>query len=232
MLYAKCAKHKYHYMHIILFMLGSRDYPKLIQDKLREIYSGVKHRQLDSNTIDVIEAIQCNRLSYYERTEPKNDDVPQIIQRILRLAFRDALGSKSAEYKVENLTLIIIPDLVFEKDFVVNFYPISTLPDSLLPGDMLYTNACLFALERELGVVVYVTPDGQQTQFFVGKSNRMFEQVVRRARILSILLGERKTPVIEPSQFCLTCKYNDRCFPQQKDNSAQLLEGLFGLAKK
>ena len=58
MLYAKCAKHKYHYMHIILFMLGSRDYPKLIQDKLREIYSGVKHRQLDSNTIDVIEAIQ------------------------------------------------------------------------------------------------------------------------------------------------------------------------------
>ena len=220
-------------MHLTLFMLGSRDYPKLIQDKLMQIYSaGVKHKQLDSDTIDVAEAIQCNRLSYYERTEPENDALPQIIQRISKLGFRDVMGSKAAEYKVENLTLIVTPDLVFEKDFVVNIYPVSTIPDSLVPGDMLYTNACLFALDREVGVVVYVTPDGQQTQYFVGKSNRMFEQVVRRARILSILLGERKTPVIEPSQYCLNCKYNDRCFPQQKDNSPQLLEGLFGLGKK
>ena len=198
-----------------------------------QIYcAGVKHKQLDADTIDVAEAIQCNRLSYYERTEPENDALPQIIQRILRLGFRDAMGSKVAEYKVENLTLTVTPDLVFEKDFVVNFYPVSTLPDSLLPEDMLYTNACLFALEREVGLVVYVTQDGQQTQFFVGKSNRMFEQVVRRARILSILLGERKTPVIEPSRYCLTCKYNDRCFPQQKDTGPQLLEGLFSLGKK
>jgi CRISPR-associated exonuclease Cas4 len=214
-------------------MLGSRDFPKLILDKLIQIYcAGAKHNQLDADTIDVAEAIQCNRLSYYERTEPENDALPQIIQRILKLGFRDALGSIAAEYKVENLTLTVTPDLVFEKDFVVNFYPVSTLPDSLLPEDMLYTNACLFALEREVGVVVYVTQDGQQTQFFVGKSNRMFEQVVRRARILSILLGERKTPVIEPSKYCLTCKYNDRCFPQQKDTGPQLLEGLFSLGKK
>lgn len=214
-------------------MLGSRDFPKLILDKLIQIYcAGAKHNQLDEDTIDVAEAIQCNRLSYYERTEPENDALPQIIQRILKLGFRDALGSVAAEYKVENLTLTVTPDLVFEKDFVVNFYPVSTLPDSLLPEDMLYTNACLFALEREVGVVVYVTQDGQQTQFFVGKSNRMFEQVVRRARILSILLGERKTPVIEPSKYCLTCKYNDRCFPQQKDTGPQLLEGLFSLGKK
>lgn len=214
-------------------MLGSRDFPKLIQDKLLQIYcAGVKQKQLDADTIDVAEAIQCNRLSYYERTEPENDALPQIIQRILRLGFRDAMGSKAAEYKVENLTLTVTPDLVFEKDFVVNFYPVSTLPDSLLPEDMLYTNACLFALEREVGLVVYFTQDGQQTQFFVGKSNRMFEQVVRRARILSILLGERKTPVIEPSRYCLTCKYNDRCFPQQKDTGPQLLEGLFSLGKK
>jgi CRISPR-associated exonuclease Cas4 len=214
-------------------MLGSRDFPKLILDKLIQIYcAGAKHNQLDADTIDVAEAIQCNRLSYYERTEPENDALPQIIQRILKLGFRDALGSIAAEYKVENLTLTVTPDLVFEKDFVVNFYPVSTLPDSLLPEDMLYTNACLFALEREVGLVVYVTQDGQQTQFFVGKSNRMFEQVVRRARILSILLGERKTPVIEPSKYCLTCKYNDRCFPQQKDTGPQLLEGLFSLGKK
>jgi CRISPR-associated exonuclease Cas4 len=214
-------------------MLGSRDFPKLIQDKLMQIYGArLKHKQLDSDTIDVAEAIQCNRLSYYERTEPENGALPQIIQNILRQGFLSAMGSPSAEYKVENLTLLVTCDLVVEKDFIVNFYLVSTLPDSLLPKDMLYTNACLFALERELGVVVYVTPDGQQMQFFVGKSNRMFEQVVRRARILSMLLDERKTPVIEPSQFCLTCKYNDRCFPQQKDNSPQLLEGLFGAGKK
>ncbi len=214
-------------------MLGSRDYPKIVQDKLMQIYDArSKDKKLDSNTIEVAEAIQCNRLSYYNRTQPESDALPQIIQNLLRQGFLSAMGSTTAEYRVENLTLLVTPDLIVEKDFIVNFCLVSTIPDSLLPKDMLYTNACLFALERDLGIVVYVTPDGQQSQFFVGKSNRMFEQVVRRARILSMLLGEQKTPVIEPSQFCITCKYNDRCFPQQKDNSAPILEGLFGSGKK
>jgi CRISPR-associated exonuclease Cas4 len=80
-------------------------------------------------------------------------------------------------------------------------------------------------------VVVYVTPTGEYSQFFVGKSNRMFEHVIRRARILSMLLDEKKTPAVEPGEACLYCKYYDRCFPQQRDTSQNLLEGLFGSRK-
>lgn len=210
-------------------MLGSRDYAKMISDKLKQIHSTrLKSKQLDNHTIDVEEAIQCTRLSYYERMERIDDAIPEIINNLLKETFLSKLDSAVAEYTVEKLRLLVTPALIVDDDVIVNFTVVSNLPDKVTPGDLLYTNACLFALDRELGVVVYVTPEGSHTQFFVGKSNRMFEHVIRRARILSMLLEDRKIPVIEPSQFCLSCKYNERCFPQQKDTSLHLLEGLFG----
>lgn len=213
-------------------MLGSRDYPKVINEKLNQIYLGAnKRRKLDYQTITVEEAIRCARLSYFDRMEPAEQITPETINCLLKEGFLTIMNSTEVEYKVEDLSLLVKPNLVLNNELVVNFHIVSTLPDNVLPADMLYANACLFALERDLSIVVYVTPEGSHAQFFVGKSNRMFEQVVRRARILSILLKEGKKPVIEPSNFCAVCKYNDRCFPQQKDRSPALLEGLFGASK-
>lgn len=213
-------------------MLGSRDYPKVINEKLKQIYTnGSKKTELDFHTILIEEAIQCTRLSYFDRMEPEEDITPLIINNLLREGFLNIMKSTVAKYKIEDLTLVVTPDLVLDRDLIANFHLVSILPDSVGPKEMLFANACLFALDKELAIVVYITPEGTHTQFFVGKSNRMFEQVVRRARILSMLLEEGKKPVIEPSTFCIGCKYNDRCFPQQKDSSPQLLEGLFGASK-
>ena len=66
--------------------------------------------------------------------------------------------------------------------------------------------------------------------FFVPRSNKMFEQVIRRARILSLLLKQKNTPVIEPSDFCRTCKYNKRCYIQISKESSSL-EEIFGFGK-
>jgi CRISPR-associated exonuclease Cas4 len=212
-------------------MLGGRDYSKLISDKLKQIHSmNLKSKYVDNHTIDAEEAIQCTRLSYYERRERLDDSVPEIVKSFLKETFRSKLDGATAEFKVEKLTLVVDPAFIVE-DVIVNFSVVSNLPDEVTPPDLLYTNACLFALDKDLGVVVYVTPNGEYTQFFVGKSNRMFEHVIRRARILSMLLEEQKTPAIEPSYSCLSCKYYGRCFPQQRDTNQNLLEGLFGSRK-
>jgi len=88
----------------------------------------------------------------------------------------------------------------------------------------------MFIFDGENGFIVYFTPEGKFVEFSVSKSKRMFEQVVRRARILYLLLKEKKTPVVEPSEFCFSCKYYQRCFGQQKE-SENLLD-VFGIGKK
>jgi CRISPR-associated exonuclease Cas4 len=76
-----------------------------------------------------------------------------------------------------------------------------------------------------------MTPDGQSLDFFVTKNNRMFEDVVRRARILSTLLKECKVPIIEPCDLCLSCKYYERCYYRERKIANFSLESLFGRGK-
>jgi CRISPR-associated exonuclease Cas4 len=49
---------------------------------------------------------------------------------------------------------------------------------------------------------------------------------------LNTLLKERKVPIVEPSELCLTCKYYERCYYREKKTSNFSLENLLGLGKK
>lgn len=60
----------------------------------------------------------------------------------------------------------------------------------------------------------------------------MFQEIIRRARILSTLLKENKVPIVEPCDLCLTCKYYDRCYTREKKQSNFSLDNILGLAKK
>jgi CRISPR-associated exonuclease Cas4 len=88
----------------------------------------------------------------------------------------------------------------------------------------------MFIFDIQSGFIVYFTPEGKFLEFSVSKSKRMFEQVVRRARILHLLLKEKKTPVVEPSELCFSCKYFQRCFGQQKESEHML--DILGVGKK
>jgi CRISPR-associated exonuclease Cas4 len=61
----------------------------------------------------------------------------------------------------------------------------------------------------------------------------MFEEIVRRARVLSTLLKENKVPIVEPSDLCTSCKYYSRCYAREKvkESSGDLLADLFGKLK-
>jgi CRISPR-associated exonuclease Cas4 len=210
-------------------MLGGRDFHKIIEDGLIKASKelGFEH---DANGIHVSEITRCSRLSYFERMDPFGDESSHALQNILKGSVKKLLNGKTRQYKIDDLTIHATIDLMVSNDMIVNLIPVSKLPDYPHPNDLLYANACLFIFESQGGFIVYFTPDGKFAEFSVSESKRMFEQVVRRARILHLLLKEKKTPVVEPSELCFSCKYYQRCFGQQKEPE-HLLE-ILGIGKK
>ena len=82
------------------------------------------------------------------------------------------------------------------------------------------------------GIIIYITGDRQEVSFSLTKDKKMFEEVIRRVRVLSDLLTEQKTPILEPSQNCLDCQYYSRCFISKKNSKQFELGELLGLSKK
>jgi CRISPR-associated exonuclease Cas4 len=210
-------------------MLGGRNFHKIIED---ELIKASKELTLDYDTsgIHVSEITRCSRLSYFERVDPFVDESSNALRNILKGSITRMLKGKTKQYKIDDLTIYATTDLIVSNDMIVNLIPVSKLPAYPHPNDLLYTNACLFIFETQSGFIVYFTPDGKFVEFGVSESKRMFEQVVRRARILHLLLKEKKTPVVEPSELCFSCKYFQRCFGQQKE-SEHLLD-ILGIGKK
>jgi CRISPR-associated exonuclease Cas4 len=210
-------------------MLGGRNFHKLIGDELIKISKKLT-LDYDSNGIHVSEITRCTRLSYFERMDPFVDEYSNALSNISKGSLTKLLNGITREYKVDDLTIYATVDLMIDNDMIINFVPVSKLPEYPHPNDLLYTNASMFIFDIQGGFIVYFTPEGKFVEFSVSESKRMFEQVVRRARILYLLLKEKKTPVVEPSELCFSCKYFQRCFGQQKE-SEHLLD-ILGIGKK
>jgi CRISPR-associated exonuclease Cas4 len=109
------------------------------------------------------------------------------------------------------------------------------LPEIPHPRHLLYLNACLHAFQKDEGFLIYMTGAGKTIEFSLTKNSRMFEEIVRRARVLSTLLKDNKVPIVEPSDLCLSCKYFERCYARKKEmeeSSGDLIAELFGKKKK
>lgn len=210
-------------------MLGGRNFHKLIEDELIKISKKLT-LDYDSNGIHVSEITRCTRLSYFERMDPFVDEYSNALSNIFKGSLTKLLNGITREYKIDDLTIYATVDLMIDNEMIINFIPVSKLPESPHPNDLLYTNASMFIFDIQGGFIVYFTPEGKFVEFSVSESKRMFEQVVRRARILYLLLKEKKTPVVEPSELCFSCKYFQRCFGQQKE-SEHLLD-ILGIGKK
>jgi CRISPR-associated exonuclease Cas4 len=215
-------------------MLGDRDVRKMIEKTFDKIYTNIEQisSKNDPDIIHVLEASRCTRLSYYERKDPLNTQGNiSKISILLKDGIRRSFSNIDGEYKIDNLTLQATADTIIDDQYVARFELVSKLPDVPHPRDLLYLNACLFVFDKNDGVLIYMTPDGQSLEFFLAKNNRMFEDVVRRARILSTLLKECKVPIIEPCDLCLSCKYYERCYYRERKIANFSLESLFGRGK-
>jgi CRISPR-associated exonuclease Cas4 len=78
---------------------------------------------------------------------------------------------------------------------------------------------------------VYLTGDGKETSFSLSRGKKMFEEVVRRARVLHDLLKEKKVPILEPSDECSNCQYYEKCYIRQKIAKTISIKDLVGLNK-
>ena len=76
-----------------------------------------------------------------------------------------------------------------------------------------------------------MTSKGKEASFSLSKDNKMFEEVVRRVRVLKDLLEEKKVPILEPTIECSSCQYYERCFIKQKIGKQINLQELFGISK-
>lgn len=215
-------------------MLDDRDVRKMIEKTFDKIYNNIdqKSNKDDPDIIHALEASHCLRLSYYERKDP----VPTIdsvakISILLNDGIRRSFSNINGEYKVDDLTIEATSDTIIDDQFVVRFELVAKLPDVPHPRDLLYLNACLFVFNKTDGVLIYVTAEGKTLEFLITKNNRMFEELIRRGRILSTLLKEGKIPIIEPCDLCLSCKYYERCYYRERKISNFSLESLFGRGK-
>ena len=210
-------------------MLGGKNFHKLIEDELIKMSKKLA-LSYDSNGIHVLEITRCSRLSYFERMDPFVDEYSNALTNIFKSSLTMFMNGITREYKVDDLAIYATVDLIIDNDMIINFVPVSKIPEHPHPNDLLYTNASMFIFDIIGGFIVYFTPEGKFVEFSISKSKRMFEQVVRRARILHLLLKEKKTPVVEPSELCFSCKYFQRCFGQQKESGHML--DILGVGKK
>jgi CRISPR-associated exonuclease Cas4 len=213
-------------------MLGGRDIRNTIEkslDKLHEDLS-VKIDKKNPDRIHAVEASGCTRFAYYERKDPLPADNRSKISILLGAAMRHSLSNARGEYKVDSLSLEANADLIMADEYVVRFEVVPALPEVPHPRDLLYLNACLFALNKDDGILIYITAEGKTVEFSVTKNNKMFEEVVRRARVLSTLLKDGKVPIVEPSELCLNCRYYERCYAKKQvkdESSGFILEEIF-----
>lgn len=213
-------------------MMGDRDYRQLIKNAIESIGRDIEPKidSKDNKTIHIHEVVRCLRRSYYDRTEPielKRTNFNNLMTGLLQ---KMEYGGKEGEYSIDDITLKGKADMVVD-DAIIIFRSTMLAPDSPFALDLLYLNACMWIFKKDEGIVVYLTPDGKEESFSLIKENKMFEELVRRVRVLKDLLEEKKVPILEPSIECSSCQYYERCFVQQKIGKEIKIEEMFGLRK-
>ena len=213
-------------------MLGGKNLHEMIENAIDDIYENlsIKIDKANPDKIHAIEASGCTRFAYYERKDSLPSDNAAKVSSLLRNSVRYSLSNSRGEYKIDTLALEVNVDMIIANEFIVRFEIVSALPEVPHPQHMLYLNACLFAFNKDEGFLIYMTEEGKMVEFSVTKNNRMFEELIRRARVLSTLLKENRVPIVEPSNLCTSCKYFERCYARKKvkdESSGFILEEIF-----
>ena len=212
--------------------MGDRDYRKLIKTAIDSIGKQIE-LQIDANDIKTIhldEVVRCLRRSYYDRVEPEEIDRTSFVDLVGGLLRSKGYGSKTGEFEIDDLKLKGQTDMIID-EVVFVLRSANTLPENPIARDLLYLNTCMWIFDKTEGLIVYLTGDGKETSFSLSRGKKMFEEVVRRARVLHDLLKEKKVPILEPSDECSTCQYYERCYIKQKIAKSISIKDLVGFNK-
>ena len=139
-------------------------------------------------------------------------------------------GSNPKEFAIDDIKLRGHADMIAD-DSIVLFRPANIILETPLANDLLYLNACMWIYDKTDGIIIYITGNKEEIMFSLTRDKKMFEEVIRRVRVLNDLLKEQKTPILEPSSDCTDCQYYQRCFITKKNTKQTSLSEMLGLSK-
>lgn len=213
-------------------MMGDRDYRSTIQNAIesigRELEINIDSK--DFKTIYLLEVTQCLRRSFYDRTDSKEIERRGFNDLLSGLLRKLEYGSQPKDFAIDDIKLRGQADMIVD-DTIILFRSALNIPESPQASDLLYLNACLWIYDKRDGMIIYITNDKDEFTFSLTRDKKMFEETIRRVRVLSDLLNENKTPILEPSMNCIDCQYYQRCFIAKKNTKQLSLAEMIGLSK-
>ncbi len=212
--------------------MGDRDYRSIIKNAVdsigRELETEIDAK--DIKTLHLKEVVQCLRRSYYDRIDPKEVERRGFNDLLSGLLRKVQYGSDPKEFSIDDIKLRGHADMIADNSIIL-FRPTNTSLESPLANDLLYLNACMWIYDKTDGVIIYITGDREEIMFSLTRDKKMFEEIIRRVRVLNDLLKEQKTPILEPSSDCMECQYYQRCFITKKNTKQVSLAEMLGLGK-
>jgi len=213
-------------------MMGDRDFRTTIQTALSSIG---KELQLDIDpkniqTIHLQEVVQCLRRSYFDRIDPVEIERRGFNELLSGLLRKLEYGSEPKVFEIDDIKLEGQTDMIVD-DAIMLFRPAQGELENPIANDVLYLNACLWIYDKTEGIIVYMTGDRKETTFSLTRNKKMFEEVIRRVRVLNNLLKEQKAPILEPSAECSECQYYEKCFMKKKNSKHVDIGEMLGMGK-
>jgi len=181
-------------------------------------------------TIHLKEVTQCLRRSYYDRIDLKEVERRGFNDLLSGLLRKLQYGSEPKEFAIDDIKLKGQADMIADNSIIL-FRPANTALENPLANDLLYLNACMWIYDKTDGIIIYITGNRDETMFSLTRDKKMFEEVIRRVRVLNDLLKEQKTPILEPSNDCSYCQYYQRCFITKKNSKQVSLAEMLGFGK-
>jgi len=214
-------------------MMGDRDFRAIIQSSLDSIGRELEI-EIDAKDIQKIhlqEVVRCLRRSYYDRIDPKEIKRRGFNELLSGLLRKLQYGSEPKEFALEDIQVKAQADMIVD-DSILLFRSANEELENPIANDILYLNACLWIYDKPDGVIIYITGDRKETTFSLTRNKRMFEEIIRRVRVLNDLLKEQKAPILEPSSECSDCQYYERCYTKKTNTKQVSLAEMLGLGKK
>ncbi len=214
-------------------MMGDRDFRTVITSAVDAIGKelDVKIDPNDTKTIHLHEVVRCLRRSYYDRTDSKEIKRSGFNELLSGLLQKYGYGSESEDFENDGIRLRGRADMIVD-DVIILFRSAAQVPSNPRAGDVLFLNACLWIYKKFDGVIVYISGDRQEALFSVTRNKKMFEETIRRVRVLNDLLEEKKVPILEPSIECEECQYYERCFMKERVGKTFNLKEMIGMDSK
>ena len=203
--------------------MGDRDYRSVIKNSVESVGRELEYRFEKDNIskIHASEVTGCLRRAFYDRTDEIEKDRTSFSDLIGGMFRQLDYGAKPQDFSLEDISLQAQADLIVD-DLVMVFRSTGDFPESPNAKDLLYINACMYAYDKVDGVIIYINGKGDEISFSVTKHKKMFEETVRRVRVLNDLLKRKnddpnaKPPILETSLECTGCQYFERCYTNKK----------------